>query len=320
MTRPFKFHPNEISDGIVIIEVPLPLSYRKSDIAEQIFLNTGGFADLVFAEKDELGQFHAAALPEMFNANRKVHVFEVPDSSKRYAIARLLTELKNVRRKTIRKIGPPVLVPLTGNLPSDCARRLGRLFRQPPGPPFPAPVAVADHTDHFADGTRMRIVSESMSGASAVVLFDWESLRRRSRHVAELVADPPTLEFCIGQFQKPAWVVYTCGACRRFSCGVALYTFHTLPDRFVVQLMRFRRDGSKDDTPITYSDTLTIPPARYRLYGVCEHSGGILGGHYAGFVRGGDSRWVRIDGAQASLVAAPAVHSPLAYLLFYERE
>lgn len=61
-----------------------------------------------------------------------------------------------------------------------------------------------------------------------------------------------------------------------------------------------------------------MPPYRYDLYGVTNHSGNLSNGHYTAFIasRGG---WLYCDDSRVQLTDAKEVVGRRAYVLFYKR-
>ena len=59
----------------------------------------------------------------------------------------------------------------------------------------------------------------------------------------------------------------------------------------------------------------------YDLYGVCNHSGNVLGGHYTGYVKNASGKWYEFNDTRVTLITNPnVVISPRAYCLFYRKK
>ena len=59
----------------------------------------------------------------------------------------------------------------------------------------------------------------------------------------------------------------------------------------------------------------------YDLYGVCNHSGSVLGGHYTGYVKNANGKWYEFNDTRVTLITNPSVViSPRAYCLFYRKK
>jgi ubiquitin C-terminal hydrolase len=58
----------------------------------------------------------------------------------------------------------------------------------------------------------------------------------------------------------------------------------------------------------------------YELYGVCNHSGGVLGGHYTCYVKNANGKWYHFNDTSVSEVGIiESIISPKAYTLFYRK-
>jgi ubiquitin C-terminal hydrolase len=59
----------------------------------------------------------------------------------------------------------------------------------------------------------------------------------------------------------------------------------------------------------------------YDLYGVCNHSGDVMGGHYTAFVKTIENKWFHCNDTGVEQVERPEnVVTPLAYCLFYRKK
>jgi ubiquitin C-terminal hydrolase len=57
----------------------------------------------------------------------------------------------------------------------------------------------------------------------------------------------------------------------------------------------------------------------YNLYGVCNHYGNVLGGHYTSFVKNTNNKWIHYNDTQVQIVDNPKlVVNQMAYCLFYK--
>lgn len=109
-------------------------------------------------------------------------------------------------------------------------------------------------------------------------------------------------------------------------------TFWNFPTILVITLKRFSPDGQhkiKDlvDFPLDQLDLSKYVSGYnprqyvYELYGVCNHSGGPMGGHYTAFVKNADGEWIHYNDTQVQR-SIPEKHivSPGAYCLFYRKK
>ena len=105
--------------------------------------------------------------------------------------------------------------------------------------------------------------------------------------------------------------------------------FWNLPKILVISLKRFSPDGrqklnSHINFPLEnldlsrYVQGYNASKYKYNLYGICNHSGGVLGGHYTAFVKHMDDKWIHFNDTHVEIVENPvSMITPLAYCLFY---
>ena len=59
----------------------------------------------------------------------------------------------------------------------------------------------------------------------------------------------------------------------------------------------------------------------YDLFGICNHCGTIMGGHYTSFVRNATNEWVHYNDSSVEKVEnVTSIISPMAYCLFYRKK
>ena len=59
----------------------------------------------------------------------------------------------------------------------------------------------------------------------------------------------------------------------------------------------------------------------YELYGVCNHSGGVLGGHYTSYVKNANGKWYHFNDTTVTEITDPTqIISPKAYCFFYRKK
>jgi len=117
--------------------------------------------------------------------------------------------------------------------------------------------------------------------------------------------------------------------------------FWNLPKILIITLKRFLPDGQRKidtlvDFPLEgldlskyvagYNPNINV----YDLYGVCNHIGGVTGGHYTSFVLNKHAKkmkgrskgqWIHYNDTSVEIVDNPqSVVSPMAYCLFYRRK
>jgi ubiquitin carboxyl-terminal hydrolase 8 len=109
-------------------------------------------------------------------------------------------------------------------------------------------------------------------------------------------------------------------------------TFWNFPKILVIMLKRFTPNGqykinSLIDFPLENLDLTKYVRGYnassfvYDLYGICNHSGGILGGHYTSFVRNANNNWIHFNDRNVDDVGNPSsMITPMAYCLFYRKK
>jgi ubiquitin C-terminal hydrolase len=106
--------------------------------------------------------------------------------------------------------------------------------------------------------------------------------------------------------------------------------FFTLPDVLVVCLKRFTNSVRKNNTPVAIDVARPLdlskyvcgyePEAyQYEVFGVCDHMGNVMGGHYTATVKNADGSWWHFDDLRKKKVEAKDVISKWAYCLFMRK-
>lgn len=108
--------------------------------------------------------------------------------------------------------------------------------------------------------------------------------------------------------------------------------FFSFPKILVVVLKRFSPDGSQKinnliDFPLQNLDLSKYVRGYnkqsylYDLYGVCNHMGGVTGGHYTAYVKNITGVWIHYNDTSVEIIPNPQmVVSPMAYCLFYRKK
>ena len=107
--------------------------------------------------------------------------------------------------------------------------------------------------------------------------------------------------------------------------------FWSLPSILIISLKRFTKIGRKDNTlvdfPLTdlklskYVKGYNRDSYIYDLYGICNHSGNVLGGHYTSFVCTANGKWYHFNDTNVTLVdRVEKIVSPASYCLFYRKK
>jgi len=107
--------------------------------------------------------------------------------------------------------------------------------------------------------------------------------------------------------------------------------FWSLPNVLIITLKRFSNDVRKNQTLVDFPledldlsryvvgyDSLTYV---YDLYGVCNHSGCVQGGHYTAHALNANKRWYHFnDTAIHQVTNVTSIVSPKAYCFFYRKK
>ena len=108
-------------------------------------------------------------------------------------------------------------------------------------------------------------------------------------------------------------------------------TFWSLPNILVIDIKRFITHNKKNQKLVTfplenldlskyvcgYNNTSYV----YDLYGVCNHSGGMLGGHYTSIVKNANDKWYHYNDTNVTeVIDTTKINSPYAYCFFYRKK
>ncbi|KAM9745609.1 ubiquitin carboxyl-terminal hydrolase 43 [Menidia menidia] len=186
------------------------------------------------------------------------------------------------------------------------------------------------------------------------VVKDAESVRNlQQQHIQQYSC---TLDECFQLYTKEEQLApddaWKCPHCKQLQQGMVKMSLWTLPDILILHLKRFMQVGERrnklttfvhfaptglDMTPHMVSRSKGPPPAPagwnqprrpeaappdflYDLYAVCNHHGGMHGGHYTAFCRNSvDGQWYSYDDSSVELVPEAEVCTRGAYILFYQR-
>jgi ubiquitin carboxyl-terminal hydrolase 8 len=107
--------------------------------------------------------------------------------------------------------------------------------------------------------------------------------------------------------------------------------FWSLPNILVIDFKRFNSRFQKNQIHITFPfDDLDLSDYvigykkeryKYELYGVCNHSGGVMGGHYTCYIKNANEKWYHFNDTSVSEVGIKeSIISPKAYVLFYRKK
>jgi ubiquitin carboxyl-terminal hydrolase 2/21 len=107
--------------------------------------------------------------------------------------------------------------------------------------------------------------------------------------------------------------------------------FWSLPTIMVIDIKRFNASNKKNqilvDFPLNelnlskYVVGYNKSSYVYDLYGVCNHSGSVLGGHYTAFVKNANNKWYHYNDTSVSEIAMEQqIITPKAYCFFYRKQ
>ena len=108
-------------------------------------------------------------------------------------------------------------------------------------------------------------------------------------------------------------------------------SFWSFPTVLVIDLKRFNSKNQKNQILVTFPlDDLNLSGYVigykkkgyvYELYGVCNHSGGVFGGHYTAFIKNANGKWYHFNDTSVSEVSNIGyVINTKAYCLFYRKK
>ena len=107
--------------------------------------------------------------------------------------------------------------------------------------------------------------------------------------------------------------------------------FWSLPDIFIITLKRFSNSVRKNQCLVDFPiDHLDMSPYivgydkfsyMYELCGVCNHGGGVFGGHYTAYVKNANEKWYHFnDNSVSELENISDIVSPKSYCFFYRKK
>jgi len=113
--------------------------------------------------------------------------------------------------------------------------------------------------------------------------------------------------------------------------AVKKMSFWNFPNVLVIMLKRFSADGRHKlnqllDFPLENLDlskyVVGYNPKSYvyDLFGICNHMGSIMGGHYTSYVKNVSGEWIHFNDTQVDIINERQIVSPMAYTLFYRKK
>ena len=107
--------------------------------------------------------------------------------------------------------------------------------------------------------------------------------------------------------------------------------FWNFPDILVIDIKRFNSMNRKNQVMVDFPlENLNLSKYVigyeknkyvYDLYGVCNHSGSVMGGHYTSFVKNANGKWYHYNDTSVSEVGRiQQIVTPKAYCFFYRKQ
>ena len=107
--------------------------------------------------------------------------------------------------------------------------------------------------------------------------------------------------------------------------------FWSFPNILAIDLKRFNNNSQKNQAFVNFPiNELDLSPYvigykkenyKYELYGICNHSGSTMGGHYTAYVKNANEKWYHFNDTHVSEVALDnSIISTKAYVLFYRKK
>lgn len=146
----------------------------------------------------------------------------------------------------------------------------------------------------------------------------------------------PSIYDCLDLFISPecitgenAWFNENTGEKEDIMKGACFWSF---PKVLVITLKRFSPDGSQKINNVIQFPLVDLNLSKYvkgynsnsyiyDLFGVCNHMGGVSGGHYTAFVKNIAGQWIHYNDSIVEIVPDPnIIISPMAYCLFYRKK
>ena len=139
-----------------------------------------------------------------------------------------------------------------------------------------------------------------------------------------------TLFDCFDLYCKSEQIVWINEKTKQQETAERSISFWSLPDIMIIDLKRWNGHKSKQNqmvsVPLTNVDFSTYISGYhpesfvYDLYGVCNHSGGVLGGHYTSYIKNANGKWYEFNDTLVTEIKEEQVISPRSYCLFYRKK
>ena len=122
--------------------------------------------------------------------------------------------------------------------------------------------------------------------------------------------------------------MWKCEKCNDLKCANKRLLLWSTPKILIICLKRFKnlvKNNVLIDFPINNLDLKEYcigydkNKSVYNLYGVCNHSGNVNGGHYYAYCKNRNSKWYKYNDTSISEIDESRIVSSNAYCLFYEK-
>lgn len=137
---------------------------------------------------------------------------------------------------------------------------------------------------------------------------------------------------CLNEFTHPETLdddnKYSCDSCKKKTNAKRQLVFWKTPDVLVMTLKRFNmmhKVSKMIDFPLEgldlsdYVNGYDKHRSVYDLYGVSNHTGGTLGGHYYAYCKMEDGNWYNFNDSSVAPMKESEVVTSAAYVLFYRK-
>ena len=145
----------------------------------------------------------------------------------------------------------------------------------------------------------------------------------------------PTLYDCFDLYCEPelltgenAWFDSNLG--KKIDKTQRRICFWSLPEIMIIDLKRWNGYTHKShilvDVPLYSADFSKYVKGYnqaayvYDLFGVCNHGGGVYGGHYTAYIKNANGKWYDFNDTLVSEVKESSIISPRSYCLFYRKK
>ena len=135
---------------------------------------------------------------------------------------------------------------------------------------------------------------------------------------------------CFDLYCKPEQIVWINENTKQKEIAERSMSFWSLPEIMIIDLKRWNGHKSKQNQLVTvplsnvnfstYISGYHPESYVYDLYGVCNHSGGVLGGHYTSYIKNANGKWYEFNDTFVNEMKEEQVISPRSYCLFYRKK